>query len=505
MIAVTTAAQSHDADGAAIKGGTESFQLMRCAGDRAAHFLLARLPHLAGSRVQLLAGPGNNGGDGYVIAAALERAGCIVAALGTDARTDDAKRAKALCDNVSNGVVENPHLVLDALLGTGSTGELRGSIVELLEAAKQLSYEHWAAVDVPTGLDATTGAADPRTVVADFTVTFGSWKVGALMRRDLCGELTCLDIGLPTFPADVPTAVDEEWATGALPPIGARANKGDRRRLLVVGGAKGMAGAPSLAVSGALRSGIGMVRCAVAAESVAPIQILVPEAVAHTWGANGGPADLRELGWAHAMVIGPGFGTQDARARVLAWLEPFNGPVVLDADALSAFAGATDELRRAITSHDGAVVLTPHATEAARLLGVETAAVTSDPFANARRLASATGATVLLKGIPTIVVSGDDILVVPRGTPALGTGGSGDVLSGIVGTLVAQMDNAHHAAALAALVHARAGEIVSTGRPLRGIVLKEIIEAMPHAWRMESRMHGPHVLGTLPAVGDRVR
>lgn len=498
MIAVVTAAEAREGDRLAVEAGTESFELMRRAGTRAAHLLLERFPAIRRRGVQVFAGPGNNGGDGHVLATALIEAGCPVGLLAVPPGSHDARLAKAMLSKELPTVIENPCCVVDAVLGTGATGEIRENPRGLLDALRATTGRPVVALDLPSGLDATTGAAARATPAADVTISFGTWKRGQLLRRDLCGELWCVDIGLPEADSS-PRAADRAFLEAAVPAIGARANKGDRGRLLVVGGAPGMAGATSYAALGALHSGIGMVRCAVNEASVNAAQVLVPQAVACPWTDASPVLAAAELTWAHAVVLGPGFGLAAARERAAAWLEAWRGPVVVDADALSAFAGAAATLAALLA--DRPAVVTPHAAEAARLLGTTPREVAGDPFGAVASLAALLRCSVLLKGVPTLVAQGSEVLVVPRGAPVLGTGGSGDLLAGIVGTLLAQGVGAPRAAAAGAWIHGRAGEIAQGGGGVRGVTLDDVVRALRPAWESPEPALEEHLLGVLPAPG----
>ncbi|MBL8960256.1 MAG: NAD(P)H-hydrate dehydratase [Gemmatimonadetes bacterium] len=500
LIPVLTADESRALDSAAVAAGTDSFDLMRRAGERLAHLLFSGDPSLPGKRVQVVVGSGNNGGDGWVAAAALAAAGCEVGVLGPAPVTPDAIRAKALCRNDMASVVENPHVVLDAMLGTGARGPLRDDLLAGSHLLRSTASAFRVAVDLPSGLDATTGIAADGCAPADLTVTFGTWKRGQLIRRDLVGELVCLDIGLPRPAHAVPKAVTGEWLSHVLPDPGALATKAERGRLLVVGGGKGMAGATILAGRGAFGAGGGMVRCYVHPSSISAVNAAVSQATCFPWPAAG-LESRAELGWAHAMVIGPGFGVTAARERLLSWLEAFPGPVLLDADALTAVQGRLSELRRL---REGRVtLLTPHAAEAGRLLGISAAAVKEDPFGAARQLAVGSGAVVLLKGVPTLVDTGSATFVVPRGGPILGVGGSGDLLSGIAGALLAQTGDAALSAVAAAFAHGRAGELAAVDGHWRGRTLDDVLHALPAAWEYRGESLAEHVLARLPRVAAR--
>ncbi|MBK8248939.1 MAG: NAD(P)H-hydrate dehydratase [Gemmatimonadetes bacterium] len=500
LIPVLTADESRALDAAAVAAGTNSFELMRRAGERLAHLLLFRDPTLRHKRIQVVVGSGNNGGDGWVAAATLARAGCEVAVYGLVPVTPDAARAKSLCPNDMASVVENPHVVIDAMLGTGTRGPIREELSGGARLLRSTPSALRVAVDLPSGLDATTGAAADGCLEADLTVTFGAWKRGQLMRRDLVGELVCLDIGLPRPERVVPGAAVEAWLAHALPDPGALATKLERGRLMLVGGGEGMAGATILASRGAFGSGGGMVRCYVHSSSISAVNAGAPQASCIPWPSPGAESSA-EVGWGQALVLGPGFGIAAARERVLSWLEAFPGPVLLDADALTALQGRLPEFRRLLAGR--CTLLTPHAAEAGRLLGIPTAAVKADPFAAARAIATQSGAVVLLKGIPTLVDTGAACFVVPRGGPVLGVGGSGDLLSGMAGALLAQTGDPVVSAVASAFVHGRAGELAAAEGRWRGRTLDDVIRALPAAWVAADDSGTEHVLACLPRAAAR--
>jgi len=502
---VVTAEQAVARDRAAIEAGINSRLLMRRAGQRAAHCIAARFPRCHDDGVVIFTGPGNNGGDGWVVAAECAELGIPAEVRAVvEPRTPDAIWARSLV-SASSLQIATPAVVVDAMLGTGASGAPRDEIAEAIAEVAALKDREASvvALDLPTGLDATTGVATV-SVVADLTVSFGTVKRGHLMRRDLCGELVVADIGLGAHAAiddGAPTLIDASWVRDRLPGIGARAHKGTRRRLLLVGATAGMAGATILAARAALRSGAGMVRCCVHPASVAPLQSAVPEATVVPWPAPGASPDADLLEWADALLIGPGLGLGEARPQVEMWLRAWSGPTVIDADALSAFAGDLESLGALLSSRPA--ILTPHAGEAARLLGGPIDDVLDRPFETARALCERSRAVALLKGVPTIVASpGGASFVSARGTPALATAGSGDVLGGILTTLLAQCGKASDAAAIGAFVHGRAAELATAGRPVRGVVLADVLAELAETWRLEDDALNDGELAWLPRVGD---
>lgn len=505
---VTTAEEAAAREAAAIAGGTPSFALMRQAGTVAAHAILAHVEDLRTAGARIVCGPGNNGGDGWVVASVLAREGCPVSVVEAAApTTGDAIRARAEAQAVLATASDAPHpaVVVDALLGTGASGELRESLLPHVDAIAKARRDgaRVIALDVPSGVDANSGAGG-RVVRADITLTFGSVKRGLLLRRDECGAIVCLDIGLGAH-ADLsdgaPQLVDVELVAAAVPPIPADAHKGVRRRLAIVGGGEGMAGAPMLAARGAMRSGIGMVQLLVAPANVHVVQAALPETMAGRWPVTAEDQD-RVLAWTHCLLLGPGLGrTAMTRALIERLLVAWKGPVVLDADALNVFEGEPRMLGSLLGARPA--IVTPHPVEAGRLLRRDGASVSADRFTVGAELAKQLGATVVLKGVPTVISAPDGrVAVCASGSPVLGTAGSGDVLAGIVATLLAQTGDPFSAACAATWVHGRAGEIAAAEGSVRGTSLEDVVTSLRAAWRLDAERHHPAVLASLPAVGN---
>ena len=511
FVPVVDAAASAALDAAAIAGGTPSRALMQRAGAAAAAELSRRCADRLGDGVLVLAGAGNNGGDGWVIARALLAAGTAVRVLEcAAARTPDAiaERAFALEAGVSwSAGVTTMHergerIIVDALLGTGLRGD--EPLDAAMTAATQALRQHAGgstivAVDVPSGLDASTGR-DAGCAPAGLTLTFGSVKRGHLVARDKCGEVVVLDIGLNAGATGVARLCTPAWFREALPSIAFDAHKGTRGHVAIVGGAEGMAGAVVLAARAALRSGAGLVKCLVAPGSLAAVQQGEPAALAAAWPADDA-ALAHALGdWADVVLIGPGMGRASARTIVERVLRIHRGPVVLDADALNAFEGDADALQPLLAGREA--LLTPHPAEFARLAGISVPQVLDARFTAPAELARRTGATVLLKGTPTVIASPSGAAFISaEGTPILATGGAGDVLGGICATLLAQKVGAHVAGALGAFAHGRAAHTVAA-RQVRGYVLDDVLAVLPEIWSMPVAVLLSPVLAELPAVGE---
>jgi len=505
-VPVTTAAQAAARDAAAIAAGTPSSALMTNAGRRAADALLRHAADRLRDGVAIFAGPGNNGGDAWVLASLLRRDGARVRVhIAGEPTTRDARQAQAAACGAGHFQVPrgDEAVVVDGLLGTGSGGAPRGTVVDALAliAAHRARGAFVAALDLPTGVDANTGDVHPGAVHAHLTITFGTMKRGLLAARHVTGLIEVTDIGLGEhahIDDGAPLLLDAEAVRASIPSIAADAHKGNRGRVTVVGGARGMAGAPVLAARGALRAGAGLVRLCVAPESIAPVQCAVPEATAGAWPQTAVAVEAA-LGGANAIVIGPGLGPS---MRDLVLMIIAAGPVriTLDADALNAFTGAVSALSDATRGR--VVIITPHAGECGRLLGVPVEEVLRTRFDIAPRLAQESGAVVVLKGTPTIVSAPDGrSIVAPVGSPVLATGGSGDVLAGLIGTLSASMDDPFAAALAGVWAHGAAAERVAMQR-VRGAVLSEVIGALRDVWHTATPGPPAGVLASLPTVGE---
>ena len=508
---VVGAKESAERDRAAIEKGTPSRVLMQRAGNAAAAEIVRRYRERLNDGAIVFTGPGNNGGDGWVVAAALAAAEVtvkVVEALKPDpGKSPDAaaERERALPKvTVTTDVDERSGVVVDALLGTGFEGEPRGEIGAAISRVNALRNggARVAALDVPSGLNATDGKHGV-CVVADLTTSFGGIKRGTLLARDCCGEIVAIDIGLdqPASNAGgqprLPTLATGDWVSSRVPPIRYDAHKGSRKHLAIIGGGPGMPGAVVLGARAALRSGIGLVRTMVAPDNTGAVLTAVPSALNSHWPETNEGIRTEIAEWADAAVIGPGLGkSSGSRELVEKVLRSTDVPILLDADALNDFAGDAASLGKLLLGKRALV--TPHVAEFARLMDTNAETVLANRFDIGTDLAQKLGAIVLLKGSPTVIFSPvGDRAVVARGTAALGTGGSGDLLAGIAGTLLAQMDDPMEAATCAAWIHGRAAELCGY---VRGTTLEDVLYALPRAWNEPEPVLESPVMAALPAV-----
>jgi NAD(P)H-hydrate epimerase len=423
-------------------------ELMERAGAAVAREAMLAYP--AARRFACVCGGGSNGGDGRVAARVLREAGL------------EAEEASEL---------EGYDVVVDALFGTGFSGEPRADAEALIERINAADAAV-VSVDLPSGVDASTGEVAGAAVDADLTVTFHAPKVGLVVApgRFHAGRVVVADIGLEDASTEHRRATSELLRSVPL------RREGDTKytsgAVVVVGGQPGMTGAAALAARAAFRADAGYVALAVPAESLPVVETLVLEAVKTGWSGDSALETIAGLAErAGALAIGPGLG-RGAGRRVLVreLLERIDLPAVVDADALFELEPFERE---------AATVLTPHAGELARLLGTDTSWVNAHRLTAARKAAERFDAVVLLKGPDTIVASpGAGVVVSDWGPPALATAGTGDVLTGILASFLAKGLAPPVAAAAAAVAHGRAGELLSHRA---GVVASDLLDAIPAA------------------------
>jgi ADP-dependent NAD(P)H-hydrate dehydratase / NAD(P)H-hydrate epimerase len=480
--------------------------LMETAGRAVAQVLLAEFPLVrekTGGGVLIAAGAGNNGGDGWVLARALHAAGVSVWVAALDPKTDDGidNRALARVDGVRELARDETWpqaaVAVDALLGTGAAGPAKGDVLALGDRLAAYGAPI-LAVDGPTGLDLTSGEAHGP-VHAQVTVTFGGPRRGHLLAREWCGKVVVVDIGFPPPDPAWPVLVTDAWAATRLPRLQPTMHKGDRGRVCVVGGSNGMTGAALHAARAALAAGAGLVKLVAAQETIAAARASLPDVltVESALDADLEPAAAEALEWADAVVLGPGLGREAPRDRFLAAaLARRAVPTVLDADALHLFKGPP-------TSNDRPLVCTPHVGEFRALAGDALAdQVANDRWGAAAKAAAKLRATVLLKGVPTVIADlRGPIHVVASGNPGLATGGSGDLLAGFLGAFLARGMAPAEAAALGAHALGRAADLGARQWTARSLRPADVLAALPEVWRAwrDVRPAGPPILAVLEA------
>ncbi|NRQ33217.1 NAD(P)H-hydrate dehydratase [Nonomuraea sp. NN258] len=437
--------------------------LMQRAAAGLAAVCAQSLGKVYGTRVVLLVGSGDNGGDALYAGALLARRGARVGAVLAGSRTHEAGLNAFLAagGRVSSAAeLDRADLVVDGLVGIGATGALREPYREIVRTANDATAPV-VAVDVPSGVDASTGVVAGAAVVAATTVTMGAYKTGLLVDPGAghAGRVELVDIGLgPYLPEPDVVALTGDDVDDLLPTPGAESDKYRRGVLGVAAGSDLYTGAAVLAVGGGLRAGAGMVRYAGPSHPVAQVRAHWPEVVITELDEP----SIEHVGRVQAWVLGPGLGTgrwaHELAARVLG----SDVPVLIDADGLSLVAKDRSLLRRRAP-----VLITPHAGELARLIKADRDQIEAARLEHARRAAAEMGVTVLLKGSTTVVAEESrPVRVNETGTPWLASGGTGDVLSGVAGALLAQGMSCYDAASCAAYLHGLAGRAAADGAPL---------------------------------------
>ena len=461
---------------------------MESAGRAAAVVLADRFGSLLKTGVLVAAGPGNNGGDGWVLARALHRVDVPVwvTSAGTTSelctRMAGLARAEGVRDVTPDGPWPAVGLAVDALLGTGASGNPRPAIEALRSRISDLEIPV-VALDGPTGVDLLTGVVHGATR-ADLSVTFGGFRRGHLLARDEVGSVVVVDIGHPPPDPAWPVAVTDLQAAEWLRRLRARDHKGDRGRVIVIGGAAGMSGALRMTARAAFAAGAGLVHAAGPAETVAALVQAEPDlqTVVQPFDQAPAPALLELVAKADAVAIGPGLGRDPGRRQFVAAVLGAARAAVVDADALVAFGGAVQEL--AALARGRPIVLTPHPGEFRTLFPELAATRELDPWAAAGKASESTNATVLLKGVPSVVASaaGPQLTIV-AGNPGLATGGSGDILTGLIATGLAQRLDPVAAAAFGAQALGRAADLGARRYTARALRPMDVVAALPDVWR----------------------
>ncbi len=466
-----------------------TLELMERAGKGVAGEVLRRFPDAR--RVAVWCGTGANGGDGLVVATELLAAGRepAVRLLGPEEKVaGDSAAVLARAQEAGVPFVEEhgaADLAVDALFGTGFRGAPRPdaerAILELNAGGAPV-----VAVDLPSGVDASTGEVEGAAVEADATVTFHAPKVGHAIApgRFHAGEVVVVDLGLEPAATRIRRATAE--VLGAVPRRTERDNKYSAGSVLVVGGSRGLTGAPSLSSEAALRAGAGIVTACIPASLNLVLEQRLLEVMTRPCPDEEGAltpdaADeiLAAAERAGAVALGPGLGRAEGTQALVGFLlDRLGKPLVLDADGLFALAGHLDW----VVSREAPTVLTPHAGELARLLGRPSAWVSANRLDAVQAGADATGAVVLLKGADTLVAApGKSPVVVDLGSPGLATAGSGDVLTGVVGAFLAKGLEGSLAATAAAAAHGVASRLAAERHGEAGLIARDVVEALSPA------------------------
>jgi NAD(P)H-hydrate epimerase len=507
---VLTAEQMREADRRTIVDlGIPGVVLMESAGRAVVSEILRRYSHLAPGPVLVLCGKGNNGGDGLVVARTLLQQGWQVttvllaaeAAIRGDARLylEILQRLDVLIEYAEDvpGVeallpcLPVPVLIVDALFGTGLSSPVTGHYAAAI-AWMNRSPALKVAIDIPSGLDATSGAILGSVLCADLTVTLAAAKLGQVIYPGVtcCGELAVAEIGIPQAVLDelaVGILLEDGDVSGFLPLRPAAGHKGTFGHLLLVAGSCGKSGAAALAAEAALRTGAGLVTVAAPASQQATLAIKLTEAMTAPLDEVAG--ELAETAFPQiaalwqdkkVLAIGPGLGRSPATvALVQKVIKDCPLPLVIDADALFALAGSTALLTARPV---GTTILTPHPGEMAHLLGVAIAEVETDRVGTARRFAEAHGVVLVLKGARTVIAAPDGgIMINSTGHAGMASGGMGDLLTGIIAALLCQGAPPLAAAAAGVWLHGRSGDRLRPRFGDAGLLASDLLSEIPGA------------------------
>lgn len=481
---------------AAEASGVPMESLMRTAGEalarHAAEMLRDKKP------VVVLCGSGNNGGDGFVCAAKLKTAGypVTVLLLCGEPKTELAKRAYARMPkavkrcNAEENLEEATRLlgfgalVIDAVFGFGFRGALKGFPLLLIRLANQLDCRRLAA-DLPSGVQCDTGSVEGEAFQADKTVTFTALKPALVSypAKAFCGEVAISEVGIPAeLMRQAKTRMflpDDGYVRQHLPVFLPDSHKGDRGRLLLICGSFGMAGACIMAARAALRMGIGLLNIAVDKQVYPVVAGSVPEAVFTLLNGQKEKGLCDALEQADAAVMGCGLGAHSQRLLPLV-LQESKIPLLLDADALNAAASGGEELG----GYPHVKLVTPHPGEMSRLSGLSILKIQDERIRTARAYAKKSKAVTLLKGAATVIAAPDGQAAVnPTGNEGMAKGGSGDVLAGIIGTLMAQKLSPFDAAVTGAYVHGMAGDICAERFTKRAMLAGDLPDTLPAVFR----------------------
>jgi hydroxyethylthiazole kinase-like uncharacterized protein yjeF len=514
MLKLTSAAQMREMDRRTIEDfGVPSLVLMENAALRVVDVIAQRFGPLRGKRIAVVCGKGNNGGDGLAIARHLATRFGAEVSIGmvgnpSELTGDAAANYKMSLAFGLHKWSDFPNLycgidvIIDALLGTGIKGGIEGQLGKIISSLNAADVPI-VSVDVPSGLDADTGRVEGACVKATLTVTFALPKFGLMVYpgAEYVGELIVADIGMPRqvmAAEDVQVAAIEAADVARwLPPRvnGRDSNKGQFGHVTVFAGSSGFVGAPTLTSEAAARTGAGLVTLAVPSgiqnalmARVSPVVMTkgLAQTSLGTFAQEAGEAALKLAAKGTAAALGPGLGgpdSEETRAFIREFVARCPVPLVIDADALNCLALEPDRGASVVKGRTAATVLTPHPGEMGRLLGTDTKAVQADRRPAVEQAAQDYGCPVLLKGARTLIAAPDGRLAVnTTSNPGMATGGSGDVLTGVIATLLAGHLDAWEAAAAGAYLHGLAGDLAaaSQGGPA-GLIATDLVDHLPAA------------------------
>ncbi|MCK5786044.1 MAG: NAD(P)H-hydrate dehydratase [Candidatus Sabulitectum sp.] len=497
-----TPSEISELDKKTINSGTPALVLMERAGQAVAEAVFKIAPPEEGAAV-VYVGPGNNGGDGFVAARFLLKKGYRVIvrpSFGPSSNVTDGCRVNMERYIFAGGIISyepqaSAAVAVDALLGVGFTGKLKGGALDLAVECSGLNTKI-VSVDMPTGVDGLTGLCDHSAIKADVTVTFAAPKLGLLLPPGcgMCGSLLLENIGIHVPENGLRRVLTRQYARTLLPPRPVDSHKGTYGKVLVLAGSEKMPGAPLMAAMGALRSGCGLVELCVPLPASSAVTGKIPETLC-TYFLPGDVTSLPDHKNYSVVVIGPGMGLSDSTERILRHvLGTWKIPLVLDADALNVIDSSLAEM---LKSYPGETVMTPHPGELKRLTGCGD--VLNARYAAAEKTAKALNCSVLLKGKPSLVFSqSGERTTIPTGNHGLATGGSGDVLAGLVAGFIAQGSSGVNALCLAAYLHGLSADILAGKSSARSIIPTEVADNIGNALAMVEHRNDDSLLGGNP-------
>jgi ADP-dependent NAD(P)H-hydrate dehydratase / NAD(P)H-hydrate epimerase len=489
--------------------GVSGLMLMENAGRGVAEIIKQEFFPLSSKNILVVCGKGNNGGDGFVIARLLSNSGARISIILLPSQSElkgDAKTNFKILERFakySSGqitiqryskrlltTIPAPDIIVDAMFGTGFTGTMHKPIIELIEWMKKQKAKN-VAVDIPSGVNGTTGVVENCAVHADITVTFGCLKSGLLCNdgRGFAGSVRVMDIGIPRMVAENKRLqiclVEKSDVRKVLPKRSIHAHKYSVGKILVLAGSKGLTGAAALCCTSALRTGAG----AVVLGTPEPVYPILARKLTETMvfplpTTSAGTLSLAaldtihdRLAWADVLMIGPGLSqNSETQQLILKILFEYRGKVLIDADGLNALAVCGISK---IRSSRAKIILTPHIGEFSRLTNMPSMEVEHQRIHAARDLARNIGVTIVLKGVPTVTASSDgSAFLNTTGNPGMATAGAGDVLSGIIAGLWAQGLSDEEAAWAGVYVHGLSGDEIANKLGERSLVANDIIEQL---------------------------
>lgn len=497
-----TKEQARELDRIAIKQmGIPGVDLMGKAGSAIAEYAQNMIAGIHNPKVAIICGKGNNAGDGYKAALELKKVGVnpqIFILLDKKDITGDSLffYEKCVKENIAlTHLIELPKqkydLIIDALLGTGFKGELRAPILDFtkwINNQKSLVL----SIDIPSGVNSNSGNVAENAIIADATVTMGMTKVGMTLEpgKSHCGEVIPVDIGFPDIYNELQgmkyRMVDEDLAYKYLKAPDVNTHKHRQGKVLVIAGSRGMTGAAILASLGAVHSGAGLVTTCAPKSLNNIYETNIIEGLTVSCQDDGkGYFTVKNydeiekyFDWADVLLIGPGLGKNESTKKlVIKVVTNFTKPQVIDADGLGCFAGNLELFNKIKSDY----IITPHHGELARLIDANTSVIIDNIIEYLQKFMNEFKGTLVAKNAPTLIAHGNEVVINSTGNQGLATGGTGDVLSGVIASFIAQGISTRIAAELGVFIHGKAADNVAERKGYRGLIASDLLETLPQA------------------------